>query len=302
MKAAKKFKQKLLSRRPELMQSIFGNTSRFVQPPGMMQSNNEVVTQRSKSADVDERRPIEGVLTSEGIHRNIDLSKDLDKLPRQVDDVDIAADELKKTAGPSPNRAGNEEETPLDSTIHHMSLPPEPTGRKGQAHDPLEDTLFLNVGNGYDGATMDDGNEPVVSESPGAVSINVYEQAYQEEVDRIVKERSNNQQQRRPTLFLTRRVEDVKYIRENVHLCAREQMETVRSKGELTARSAGEIGKVGFAGLVAKAKSNAQAATDEYNENGLAGLVSKAKSNVQTAVEGYDRREGAATETTETGT
>jgi [calcium/calmodulin-dependent protein kinase] kinase len=93
------------------------------------------------------------------------------------------------------------------------SGPLTPTLGKGHAHNPLEDTLFLNIGTGEEALpTPDDGC--IVSESPSNVdSLNVYEVAYEEEVQRIIAQRKD--QYRRPTLYLTRRVENVKSIRDS---------------------------------------------------------------------------------------
>jgi [calcium/calmodulin-dependent protein kinase] kinase len=96
------------------------------------------------------------------------------------------------------------------------SAPTTPIG-KGHAHNPLEDTLFLNIGTGEDYLPEpEDGC--VVSESPSNVDMNVYETAYEEEVQRIIAQRRdqyNANANRRPTLYLTRRVENVKSIRDS---------------------------------------------------------------------------------------
>lgn len=283
MKAARRFKQRLMRKRPELMQSIFGNTSRFVQPPGMLRGDHEASVQRSKSSDVDNRRPVEGALTAEGIHRDIDVSRNLDKLPYDVDSMTISADSSTKASAASTHSSLTPEPRSKGTPLHTQSLPPDLTPGKGQAHDPLEDTLFLHIGNG----TVD-GNAPtynadvvIVSESPGAVSINVYEQAYQEEIDRILREREGTKQSRRPTLFLTRRVEDVERIRDNVHLCAMEHKETVKS--------AGEYGRAGLLGAGEYGRETVKTASD-YGRAGLAGLVAKAKSKAKDVVDEYDRR------------
>jgi [calcium/calmodulin-dependent protein kinase] kinase len=92
------------------------------------------------------------------------------------------------------------------------SGPSTPTLGKGHAHNPLEDTLFLNIGTGEDSMpSTEDGC--IVSESPSNVDMNVYEAAYEEEVQRIIAQRKD--QYRRPTLYLTRRVENVKSIRDS---------------------------------------------------------------------------------------
>jgi [calcium/calmodulin-dependent protein kinase] kinase len=99
------------------------------------------------------------------------------------------------------------------------SAPTTPLG-KGHAHNPLEDTLFLNIGTGEDfQPEPEDGC--IVSESPSNVDINVYETAYEEEVQRIIAQRREQfaataaAANRRPTLYLTRRVENVKSIRDS---------------------------------------------------------------------------------------
>jgi [calcium/calmodulin-dependent protein kinase] kinase len=110
-----------------------------------------------------------------------------------------------RPAQPSPN-------TTLPGIIT-SSGPTTPTLGKGHAHNPLEDTLFLNIGTGgEDLPTPDEGC--VVSESPSNVeNLNVYEAAYEEEVQRIIAQRKD--QYRRPTLYLTRRVENVTSIRDS---------------------------------------------------------------------------------------
>ena len=84
---------------------------------------------------------------------------------------------------------------------------------KGHAHDPLEDTLFLSIGSSSadplsGGADLPDLPQPdplfpVVSESPSAVDMNIYEQAYQDEMKRILERRGRRDQ----SIYLTRRVE-----------------------------------------------------------------------------------------------
>lgn len=93
---------------------------------------------------------------------------------------------------------------------------PDHEGR-GQAHNPLNDTLFLAIGTGSGPADIEgDSRETripsqsslevpprmVVSESPGTVDTPIYEEAYKAELDRIAAEKGQN-----ATLYLTRRVE-----------------------------------------------------------------------------------------------
>lgn len=252
MKAARKFKQKLFAKRPELMESIFGGSSRLVQPPGAMKDSSANNIQRSQSADIEDRRPVERALTSEGVHHDIDLSPNRDRPPREMEGEDKSS----PTPDQLSRRSTAQEQHRSDASPH--SRPRSESGaHKGQAHDPLEDLLFLHIGNGIDeSSTSDESTEApppeilVVSESPGAVGMNVYEQAYQEEIERILKAREEDRERRRPTIFLTRRVEDVKAIRENVHVTAGE---AVANAGEKGAKA-----KMGLAGIAAKVKENAQ--------------------------------------------
>lgn len=142
--------------------------------------------------------------------------------------------------------------TPNTST----SGPSTPIG-KGHAHDPLEDTLFLNIGTGEETATED---TFFVSESPSNVDINVYETAYEEEVQRIIAQRKD--QHRSPTLYLTRRVEDIKRIRDSDCVFdegkdigrglkggfkefVKKTKEDIEARGELQKLQEGKEGKLG---------------------------------------------------------
>lgn len=181
MKAVKRFKQLLVRKRPELMEGIFGRASRFVQPPLSMNPMH-----RTKSDNTDNRVQNEQAFTVEGVHRDIPVSKDLERLPKGV----------------------NAEKEPSQLEEFQQRLEEQKMSRvesgKGQAHDPLEDTLLLGIGAGGDETPLDPGEFSAVSESPGAVEGNIYEKAYQQELDRILA----RQESRKPTIYLTRRVEN----------------------------------------------------------------------------------------------
>ncbi|OAL50908.1 Pkinase-domain-containing protein [Pyrenochaeta sp. DS3sAY3a] len=240
VRAVKRFKQLLFRRRPERIESILGSASRIVQPPMSMRPS---VLRQSKSQDTHDRRPVEGVLTTEGVHHEIKIDDKYRRIPETTNDVPYSRPSFKpepissrssgKTAttnsptAPQPARVSEakvvhesmssrptpSQPIPIPSSVH-TSAPSTPIG-KGHAHDPLEDLLFLNIGTGEDCPPSSEDN-CVVSESPSNVDMNVYETAYEEEVQRIIAQRkdqySNN---RRPTLYLTRRVENVKSIRDS---------------------------------------------------------------------------------------
>lgn len=234
MKAVKKFKTLLIRRRPDLMEGIFGRASRIVQPPMQIGTTPHP---RAQSEETDMRRPVEAALTTEGVHRDIPVAEDLTRVPKDIDTI-ATMDETPSGLGhPSDNKWAENLRTGSTSSTGGQ---PEPhlihreTG-KGQAHNPLEDTLFLDIGTGESNEPFVPGEFHVVSESPGAVDMDIYEKAYQEEIEKIVAK------QRSPTLYLTRHVEDIKALRENVNI-------TDHSRDAISAISGG------LAGLVQKAR------------------------------------------------
>ncbi|KAA8625226.1 SPS1 Serine threonine protein kinase [Pyrenophora tritici-repentis] len=244
VRAVKRFKQLLFRRRPERIESILGSASRMVQPPLSMRPS---ALRKSKSQDTHDRRPVESVLTAEGVHHQIKIDDKGNRLPQHEDDMAYSKSSLRPDAAKKrPSGRSSAISSPTtprspalaDGKVVHenMSFRPaaihsvsSPTGTsllssgpttpigKGQAHNPLEDTLFLNIGTG-ENFQPDPEDGCVVSESPSNVDINVYEAAYEEEVQRIIAQRRDeykNQANRRPTLYLTRRVENVKSIRDS---------------------------------------------------------------------------------------
>jgi [calcium/calmodulin-dependent protein kinase] kinase len=174
-------------------------------------------------------------LTAEGIHREIKLDdsflvriKSENKAPKE--DFRTIAD-VQKSPVEEPSTTTTEAELRTEPRVAHKSMtyvpprsvpvaipnipiasaPTTPTIGKGHAHDPLEDILFLNIGTGED-CPEQTPEHYIVSESPSNVDINVYETAYQLEVERLMETRKL--QGRRPTLYLTRRVENIKYLRD----------------------------------------------------------------------------------------
>lgn len=90
-------------------------------------------------------------------------------------------------------------------------------GHKGQAHDPLEDHLYLYVGpstysgvssQGNDDDTFmpDEDGPPIVSESPGAADVDIFETAYRDEIERLAAQAM--EQNKEPNVYLTRRVDE----------------------------------------------------------------------------------------------
>jgi [calcium/calmodulin-dependent protein kinase] kinase len=206
MKAARKFKHLISRKRPQFVDTAFGESNVFSEPPEDIDSP----LARSHSDNLSDRKPVEGNLVSHGITRDIQIN---DKL-ESIHEVD-GKDKIKKleTERISPNPLTLPSDTQKPSSPQHgnenspsgvMSTRSD-TGR-GQAHDPLEDTLFLSIGVSSSSPEPEPGSAPVVCESPSATDMNVYENAYEEEIERILRAEI---QGRRPTIYLTKRVEDV---------------------------------------------------------------------------------------------
>lgn len=77
-------------------------------------------------------------------------------------------------------------------------------GVKGQAHDPTDTApLFLGIGTGgRDDFSSDEPPADVVSDSPVAAEFNVYDRAYEAEIERLKTQRDPH------TLFLTNLVDE----------------------------------------------------------------------------------------------
>ncbi|KAF2490521.1 kinase-like protein [Lophium mytilinum] len=316
VRAAKRFKQLLFKKRPDLMEGILGKGSRIVQPPMSIRGSSHFRT--SKSQDADDRRPLEGVLAAEGIHHDIEIDDDSNHKPiqategthpRQIQALpNDAVSNLKiprglaryhsAGAGSLATRAKQAvdantiREQPSVETIKPLRnktptppLAPHAALGKGQAHDPLEDTLFLHIGtgDGLDGTSADPGNKSlapdnshiIVSESPSAVDIDVYETAYQEEIQKIIKAKESREGGSRPTLYLTRRVEGIKALRENEYILD-------------TARLGADTAKQGFQKLVERARS----AQKEPGEGEKEGLIAKGLRGLATDKERTENKVG----------
>ena len=274
---------------------------------------------KSRSQDADDRRPIEGALATEGVHHNIEIDNDIRRVPQGVDRVAYEKPGFRSAVSSTrtPTKAGTAS-SPMspqpvgitDAKVIHESMSYRPTPSKpisipstavpsapstpvgkGHAHDPLQDTLFLDIGTGEDtaGAAMDPSAMHIVSESPGAVDINVYETAYREEVDRILARQrdalstptstssSTPTPARRPTLYLTRRIENVKSI-------IRDAPDAVFDHGKSShpPTPGGSDLKSGFKGLVEKAKKEIEYRGEWQKLNeGKEGKLSRITRNVR---------------------
>lgn len=291
MKAVKRFKDLLFNKRPEARGGIFGRSSRLVAPPSDFRSGHE--HRKTQSIDSDNRKPLERILATEGVHHDIDVSDDNICRPRTIDIASI--DSPPKVTGTTDDEASRSDSRSrqhekssssiTESLRTHSTTPVDHA--KGHAHDPLLDLLFLDIGAGAETPPAESGVEHVLSESPGAVEMNVYETAYKEEMRKILERRGNA-----PTIYLTRRVEGNQAIREH---------ESIIRESKLGIDQAAS----GLAGVVRKAVEHKEHPKQEQEQEqeqknqvpltGFAGLVEKAKEyKNQEGGDGDHNREGQA--------
>lgn len=232
VKAVKKFRTLTANKRPPVMASILDekDAGHFSLPPGQYASDKPAFENRSKSLNVDDRKPVESALVAEGVHR--DVSASINPEPEPV--FQIRRKPLMKTyteslSSDEDDKALASLRTSFDRTVEPNELPPfrssvynartiDDVGRRGQARDPLEETLFLKIGpstfaghstqeDSENGFSYDD--EYVVSESPGAADLDIYETAYRDEIERILaRAQAEDQNAEPPQVYLTRRVDE----------------------------------------------------------------------------------------------
>ncbi|KAJ9615866.1 hypothetical protein H2200_001943 [Cladophialophora chaetospira] len=226
VKAVNKFKALIGKDKPHAMTSILGEQHRahFSHPPAAM-PKDEARSNSFSAFGQKQRDEIPGIGK---------LSEDVNKLKiRPVPTLSIDDTALAE----KPNKIRpvlSEEETfsrmqtiaefeqldpdklpPFRSNRRHAYTTDE-TRRKGQAHDPLEDQLYLYIGpstfSGVSAASDSDGtfvpgeeDGPIVSESPGAADVDIYETAYRDEIERIMARAQKEQKE--PNVYLTRRVD-----------------------------------------------------------------------------------------------
>jgi calcium/calmodulin-dependent protein kinase kinase 2 len=283
MKAVKRFKNLLYKKRPQdRPSSILGRDSRLVTPPHSIRGG-------SRSIDTHDRTPFDSVLVTSGVHRDIDIDDDLQRLPREVDrlavrsppEIDVDEGAAQKTGEtdahfkqrmeserhrPSPQPTNPAEHRELLSHSHTF---PADDHAKGHAHNPLDDTLYLDIGaDAEDPSGHGDADHPVVSESPPAVELNIYEQAYQDEMNRIMQQRGGAG----PSIYLTRRVEHREDIRSHSSIldsskdAAKNVVDNAAHKLSGLALAKDDPKKLGSGGLAGLVKQVHEAAASKKEE------------------------------------
>lgn len=226
LKAAKRFKKLIYRKRPQFMEGLFGRESRLSAPPS-------AVNRKSQSVDASDRRPVESALATEGVHRDMDdeIYKGTDMSSLQLEETYSTPSPMDSTGGADGRSLAPESPHPLSAQPlsadedylarpfleHKSSTFPLDERGKGHAHDPLEDQIYLNIGAGgsfVDTDGTDDNEYFLVCESPGGVDEDIYEAAYQEELNRILQDRDT------ASVVLTRRVDHIERLRRHPNVLA----------------------------------------------------------------------------------
>ena len=246
MKAVKQFKTLMSQKRGEIMDGWFGReNSKIVAPPDAMRGTPQTH---------------DGVTHDDAVkHLGHDLEEFTVSSPIAIDisgrGHGLAGPRALSSESTSPHPPSGEASTHLHHTRTHTLDPDDHA--KGHAHDPLLDSHYLSIGAGASRPPSQYGDDPpiIVSESPPAVDMNIYEIAYQEEMNRVLQERGKE----KPSMYLNRRVEHIEDLR---------QHSSILDSGKEAARGAA----VKMAGLADTLSRHASAGGE-----GLAEIVRKAR-------------------------
>ena len=245
VKAVNKFKALTANKRPPAMSSILGDQTQahFSQPPGRIHRKPVPLPHldhKSHSITTFDREAREGALVAEGVHRDLtakDTEQDSPNLGSHGPTLEIPVRGTKALSDPPkliseassdseemlsqyPTADGTDpvdvDKLPPFRSRRHLAHTTDDTGRRGHAHDPLEDHLYLYIGpSTYAGPSTeydrrssfvpDESDFPIVSESPGAADMDIYETAYRDEIERILARA--REEKKEPNVYLTRRVD-----------------------------------------------------------------------------------------------
>ncbi|KAG0648518.1 kinase C [Hyphodiscus hymeniophilus] len=237
MKAVKKFKGLIDQTRPAAFSGALGKGIRTLHTSHGSDSTSEPTLHRSRSVDIHDRRIVETALTTEGVHHDIDASEGegpRSSMTNRMDStVTVIHSQGSEDHSHHKGKKASSEYLSNRSQRHSNS-----SHEKGHAHDPLgEAPLFLGIGSGGDDS-LDVPQQDLVAESPTAAEFNIYDTAYQDEVERI-----RSSQGHKATVYLTRRVDSKKEYK------ADENMINAPKQSEIEGRPA-----EGFKGLLDRAR------------------------------------------------
>ena len=191
MKAVTRFKSLIEEKRPGAFAGELVKGVRTFRRDSTGDTSSEPALHKSKSVDLDDRRLVEQALAAEGIHHDVKAPPRIDSSVTMTEGIYYRSPEIGNiTTAPHRIRSGD-----LPDLQHPDSH------EKGHAHDPMdEEPLFLGIGTGGDSLELPQND--IVADSPTAADFNIYDTAYQQEVDRI-----REAQGHAATVYLTRRVD-----------------------------------------------------------------------------------------------
>ncbi|KAI9672209.1 MAG: hypothetical protein M1831_002023 [Alyxoria varia] len=264
MKAVSRFKTLIERKRPDLVNSILGHASRIVKPPlSMLKSESKAIEASKRPIPDREIKAAQHAFVEKGDMEGAELVKKLDRLPAYVRTAVVSSS---KDSSPDALGLASPDVPPAPAPLKKFHSDPVPLGSqsvKGHARDPLEHQLFLNVGTGPSAPDGTPGDDMAffVSESPPPVDYNVYESAYQEEVDKIYSEKG-----RRATVYLTRRVE-------KAHVIAKVQQAATYANTWVDSAKAGAANVVGDEAFDSASKGASLLGSSA--KSGLANIIGK---------------------------
>lgn len=248
MKAVGKFKNLLFKRRPELLKRQLGDEVRIVQPlqeeSKQTEANHEAsdsppdfggqghALQKSRSVDLDDRRAVDGALSAEGIHHDInasipDIRTISDRMDTSITTKPAGARSADSPDGSARRREAHESDIQTNSTRSRgvRNRPhSQGTDGKGQAHDPMDhEVLWLGIGSGE--ADLLQPSIEIVAESPSAAEFGIYDKAYHDEVQRIREAQGHE-----ATVYLTRRVDSKREYRTDQHMIQEPKQDEVAGR------------------------------------------------------------------------
>lgn len=204
MKAVNQFKRLLWKKHPERIAELFSEDKRLVQVPGQMHE-----------ADFEAKHGLQRAKSKRQGH-----SVASSNVERGVHDEEVSRPErepgstISESLGEVNGDKGNENlQTPLSQQSNNAQLngnmisdPREASlsGKgKGQARDPMDQAPpWLGIGAGAGEDNEQRADVEMVADSPMAADFNIYDTAYQKEVERIRRAQGQDAK-----IYLTRRVD-----------------------------------------------------------------------------------------------
>jgi calcium/calmodulin-dependent protein kinase kinase 2 len=240
VKAVKKFKALTADKRQPTITSILGDQepAHFSQPPQRIRRKPvplPYLGHKSHSEEKFDRTHREGELVTAGVHRDLSAegseqkpsatlqipirsAKAVGDAPKPQDDASSDTDnELSRMSTGDDARPVDLNKLPPFRSRKEWAHTTDEVGQRGHARDPLADHLYLFIGPSTISGPGTDWDRrssfipgeydiPIVSESPGAADVDIYETAYRDEVERILARA--REEQKEPNVYLNRRMDD----------------------------------------------------------------------------------------------